>query len=249
MAQHARLSASAAHRWMLCPASIKRSEGIPDKGSPYAQLGTMAHSVAAYCLRKGLNADAILDEFAEEVQFYLDYVRSQWDGPLDRAAIEVDLTPALRRIDRDAGGMADFVRYRPTTRELLVTDLKFGSGVTVEAKGNKQLRVYALGALLTMGVHPETVRAVICQPRIDDKEHRIKEDAFSAIELLDFAGDISLAAAQSRLDNPPVVGGEEQCRWCPANRTCDQSVRYTPRKPVGAMAAAEDFPVVRESVI
>ena len=50
MAVHAKLSPSSAVRWMACPGSVARSEGIPDKGSEYADEGTAAHFLAAHCL-------------------------------------------------------------------------------------------------------------------------------------------------------------------------------------------------------
>ena len=47
---HARLSASAAERWMHCPGSITLTERLqlPNTGSVYADEGTMAHSVAEW---------------------------------------------------------------------------------------------------------------------------------------------------------------------------------------------------------
>ena len=48
---HARLSASGAKRWMSCPPSVRLEESIPDKGSPYAEEGTFAHSLAELYLR------------------------------------------------------------------------------------------------------------------------------------------------------------------------------------------------------
>ncbi len=48
---HARLSPSAAERWMTCPGSVKLSEGREDKGSAYAAEGTAAHELAEHILR------------------------------------------------------------------------------------------------------------------------------------------------------------------------------------------------------
>lgn len=52
MGKHALLSASASHRWLNCTPSVRLSEGIPDKGSEYAQEGTDAHSLCEFKLRK-----------------------------------------------------------------------------------------------------------------------------------------------------------------------------------------------------
>lgn len=59
MGKHALLSASASHRWLNCTPSVRLSEGIPDKGSEYAQEGTDAHSLCEFKLRKLLGMPAI----------------------------------------------------------------------------------------------------------------------------------------------------------------------------------------------
>lgn len=48
---HARLSASGAHRWMACTPSVKLEEQFPDKGSEYAEEGTLAHKIAEQIIR------------------------------------------------------------------------------------------------------------------------------------------------------------------------------------------------------
>lgn len=50
MSEHAKLSPSAAHRWIPCPASVRLEAGIPDTSSPHAEEGTFAHEVAAAVL-------------------------------------------------------------------------------------------------------------------------------------------------------------------------------------------------------
>jgi hypothetical protein len=46
MGEHALLSASSAHRWMVCTKAPRLEESIEDKTSIYADEGTLAHSLA-----------------------------------------------------------------------------------------------------------------------------------------------------------------------------------------------------------
>ena len=45
---HAILSPSAAHRWMNCTAAPRLEEKAEDKGSTYAEEGTLAHAPAKW---------------------------------------------------------------------------------------------------------------------------------------------------------------------------------------------------------
>lgn len=42
---HSKLSASGAPRWQNCPGSVKLSEGLPDKSTPWSEEGTRGHEV------------------------------------------------------------------------------------------------------------------------------------------------------------------------------------------------------------
>lgn len=234
--KHARLSASAAHRWMQCPASVRLSDGLPRESSAYAELGTMAHSLASFCFRKGIRAESILDEYDDAVQMYLDFVGKG-------GAVDVDVTPGLVKLDACLGGELDHMEIQGNT--LHVTDFKFGTGVTVEVKDNPQLKLYALGALLMMNEPVQEVKISVVQPRLTDKKFRIKSDTISPIDLLDFAGEVKQAAEATRKPDAPVVPGLEQCRWCPAGkaRICTKAVRYAPHRPVAPRATADDFPI------
>ena len=52
---HSRLSPSAAHRWMLCPASVpfQKKLGIISQSSEYAAEGTAVHEIIERCLKDG----------------------------------------------------------------------------------------------------------------------------------------------------------------------------------------------------
>lgn len=230
---HARLSASAAHRWMACPGSVRLSANLPNKSSIHAATGTLAHEVAAESLNfKESPAERLGDvetidgfqitvdqEMVDGVQFYLDTIKADAKKG-DEAFVEVDLAEPLAKIDPDLGGTADHVRWRPKTQHLLVTDLKYGAGKVVEPTENKQLKLYALGALLTVDKPVKEVTVRIVQPRIEHEDGRVRDWTFPAVELLDFAADAAESASRTRDANAPLVPGETQCGFCPARHCC-----------------------------
>src|SRR6516164_9616010 len=48
---HSFLSFSSRERWRACPGSVRLSKGLPDKGSPFAAEGTVAHAVKEAVMR------------------------------------------------------------------------------------------------------------------------------------------------------------------------------------------------------
>ncbi|MGH7184782.1 MAG: DUF2800 domain-containing protein [Pseudomonadota bacterium] len=248
MAAHARLSASAADRWMHCPASVSLSAGLPRKFSIYAQYGTVLHGIAAHVARLAppFRIEAMLNLLPDEVDrepvaAYIKAIERETQRT-DGTWVEVTLK-ALKKIDQDMGGTADYIRFRPYTAELLVTDFKTGSGVDVAAEDNHQLMIYALGALLETGAKAKNVRIVVVQPRLADPEQRLKEWTFPAVRLLDFAADLRAAALATRDSDPKVVPGEQQCRFCPAGEAglCAQRVKPRKSRTVVVAAAIADF--------
>ena len=235
MSAHARLSASAAHRWLQCPPSVRTAGG--DKSSVHAANGTIAHDIAAKCLSDpslsasdfflkrgkvdGFDIECDL-EMVDAINLYVEDVAADRQKG-DESWVEMPLLQALSRIDPDLGGTADYVRYRPSTRHLLVADFKYGQGVYVDADDNEQLKIYALGAMLECGKVVTSVTVRIVQPRFEGAKP-IRESTFKAVELLDFIADVKAAADLSRDAKAPYKAGDH-CKFCPAARTCPELER------------------------
>lgn len=77
---HAKLSPSAAVRWLTCPGSIRLSADIPDTSSPAAEEGTLAHELGELALLEGVDTADVAGDYPQEmreyIQGYVDYVRS-----------------------------------------------------------------------------------------------------------------------------------------------------------------------------
>jgi len=216
---------------MNCAASPRLSEGLQRGATQYAAEGTAAHYIAAVCQKNGTTPDRwlgqtakvegfdveITQEMVDAVQDFLTYCEVTLYTPFDDVMVEVDLTPGLSTVHPKLGGHADRVTYNPNTGLLRVIDLKYGSGVFVSAVDNKQLRIYALGALLTYPtLRVENVETIIAQPRWEYEGGRFRSETFAAIDLLDFTADI-LDAVEAT-ENPAAAPnpGDKQCQWCAA---------------------------------
>ena len=250
---HARLSASSSHRWTLCPGSVSASEGVPRAGSLPAATGTVAHHVAAEYLSLVRGGSiSLLDyigrryecdgfvievdaEMLEAVKVYTDYCEGHRANARS-TAIEQDLTPALRELDPDFGGQADFVAVYDDMIE--VVDYKHGSGVAVDPEENTQLMYYAIGAYLSLNARCPKVKITVVQPRMSGEA--IKSWGTAPSRLLELAGELVDQAAMTREESPTFTAGDH-CRFCPALATCPVAAKYQD------LILSDDFDVIGTS--
>jgi hypothetical protein len=229
---HAKLSPSAAERWMTCPGSVVLSDGMPTSESEYAGEGTRAHAFAERWLLmhfaqhgatpKPTEPDEI--EIAKHVKTYIDEcVQLAVKG----AKVFVEKQVA---VNDEVWGTADFISWHPRTSTLYVRDLKYGAGVAVDVGRNVQLRIYALATLITMKLPAKVLNIGIVQPRYDHPDGIIRSVDFDAADLLDLHADVldavervacAVAAKGSKNWNDIfLVPSEKGCRWCVASPKC-----------------------------
>lgn len=234
---HALLAPSGAHKWMACPGSLRMERGLPDTAGFDAAEGTAAHELGAMCLINDMSAADLVrteikvgprlfvvdQDMARSVQIYVDTVRAMTEGGMLMVEQKVDFSDVVAV--RGSTGTADAIGLMYDAREIQVHDLKYGRGVKVEATQNKQLMLYALGALDQFGMLAEfdRLRLVIHQPRLD----HVSEWVISVPDLVAFGREAKRAAQRViyclEEDFDPASDlqpGEEQCRWCKAKPTC-----------------------------
>ncbi len=219
---------------MACPGSVALSRGQPSYDTIHSIAGTVAHGIGEQCLRKrNLDPSAWLDtteqgvtvdeNMVAAVRVYVDYCRGLMQEPDAEWWIERTFDLAALNPPAPMFGTSDFSIYKPQLRELEIVDYKNGSGVIVEAKGNKQLRYYALGVLLDIagkeGLRIETIRMTIVQPNAAHPQGSVRSDTISMLDLLDFAGDLLAAARDTTAPDAPLNPGSH-CRFCPASAVC-----------------------------
>lgn len=233
MAEHALLSASSAHRWLMCPPSAKLEQQFPDEGSAYAAEGTLAHSIAELKVRKQFVEPMGPRKFAnalkklQEDPLYQEEMLEHTDRYVDeikRIVLSYPAKPYVaveQRLDfsafvPDGFGTGDCIVIGGD--ELNVIDLKYGKGVAVEAKDNPQLRLYAVGAVLRYGMLYDirTVRTTIVQPRLNS----VSSEELPKNDLMLWAETVVKPTAVAAAEGKGGYFAGDWCRFCRARTQC-----------------------------
>lgn len=219
---------------------------MPDTAGSSAAAGTLAHAVAKLKLRKrficGVSSQkfrASMKHFGEEhARLAVEHGENAigtWTE-LERATDEY--LEAVNEIAKAYSSMpymvlekmVNFSRWVPDgfgTADVLVigddklhvVDFKFGRGVAVEAEGNPQMRLYALGALeryrLIYGV--DTVCMTIVQPRNGGVSHA---EPMAVPALLAWAETYVKPRAALAAKGEGDFAPGEWCRFCKAKAIC-----------------------------
>lgn len=243
--EHALLSASSAHRWLVCTPSARLEEQLPEKRSEYADEGTLAHEIAELKLRKyyiepmpkstftrRLNKlkkhELFQEEMLKHTDTYLEYLQSITLSFSSKPYVAVEKRVDYSTYAPEGFGTVDCLIIAENT--LYVTDFKYGKGVPVSAVDNPQMKLYALGAYKEYGfLYPiEKVKLAIVQPRLDN----ISEFELSIEELVAWGDEIKPIAQKAFNGEGEFVPGEH-CKFCRAKAQC--------RARANEFLALEDF--------
>ena len=232
--QHAKLSASSAHRWLECPPSAMATAHLPDETTVYAEEGSAAHEVAEYKIRwylgeKNLEMPSVGKSDFEEIDWHTDtyayYVADKIEAvrkSCPDAEVLVEQRLDFSNYVEGGFGTGDLVIVADDV--IQVIDFKYGKGVAVSAERNPQMMLYALGALNLYDYlyDVKTVKMAIVQPRLNS----ISEWEISVDALIKWAENTLKPAAALASKGEGDFKAGEHCRFCKLRSTCRKRAEF-----------------------
>ena len=213
------------------------NERFPDKGSPYAQEGTIAHRVCELKLKAELSVDspdwdwniqnanryvedAVEKGFCDQdmCDYADEYVNFIISRTVDYPDSDVMVEQQVDIGEYIAGcfGTADCVIAREGS--VSVIDFKYGKHVPVSATENTQLKLYALGVIAMYDAiyDFDDVELVIVQPRCGGTNSWTtkKED------LIGWAENFVRPNAKLALSGRGLCKKGDWCKFCKAKAVC-----------------------------
>jgi hypothetical protein len=228
---HAILSPSGASRWLACTPSARLEQQFPEKTSAFAEEGTLAHSLGELIIRfrlghintkkfkKDLAEIEASEHYCESMYEYCDeyatYVNEQVNS-LSNPVILLEQKLDMTEYVPEGFGTGDVVIV--SGNKLVLIDLKYGKGVPVYADNNKQLMLYALGALKEFDwMYDITeVTMIIYQPRINN----ISSFELSVDELRQWAETELRPKAELAFAGEGEYVAGNHCQFCKAKAVC-----------------------------
>lgn len=261
MAKHALLSASGAHRWLECTPSAQLELQFPQSTSEYAEEGTAAHELCELTARYWLGeiSEAEYENQRDELAKGKYYNVEMQECANDYAKFVAEKTAAARetcedaftalevRVDfskyvKDGFGTGDCIIVSDNVLEII--DFKYGKGVRVEAAGNPQMKLYALGAYLEYNTlfDIDSVRMTIFQPRLSGVQ---SSDEITVKELLEWAEKyVKPRAKLAYKGEGEFAPSEEVCKFCRAKAQCkaraDKNLKLFDEAPDVLLLTPED---------
>ena len=237
---HAMLSASGSSRWLACTKSPELESKFPNKTSDYAREGTLAHSLGELYARQytgngvpdfvkakeeiissedgkkffnvEMNEHAVA--YAALIQGKLKKLKEDCEDAFAELEVRVDFSQWVP----EGFGTCDCAIIADDLLEII--DLKYGKGHRVEAEGNTQMRLYALGALnaYSMLYDIKQIKMTIFQPRLSNG---VSSDTVTVDELLEWAEQYVKPRAQLAYTGQGEYSpSEETCKFCMAKEKC-----------------------------
>ncbi|MGG5252217.1 DUF2800 domain-containing protein [Neobacillus sp. SM06] len=226
MSDHAVLSASGSHRWLNCLPSARLELEFENNESNAAAEGTAAHALCEHKLKKALHMRSKRpvsvynsDEMEEHSDAYVEFVMEQFE--LAKQSCTDPLILIEQRLDfscyvPQGFGTGDCIIIGD--KKLHIIDFKYGMGVLVDAAGNPQMKLYALGALEIYDslYDIEEVSMTIFQPRREN----VSTWTIPVNELKDWAENELRPKAKKAYEGEGNYLPGEWCTFCRAAVKC-----------------------------
>jgi len=242
---HSLIGASSSERWFNCPGSVELIKvSPPQESSIHAERGTAAHTVVEKCLGEDkdpwdfegmefpggeLNQEDIqaVEDAIEWVEEKIEWVCNTYGNSQTKLEARFDLSDIYPGLF----GTADIVIWSDDLSYLGVFDYKHGKGVSVDVIDNKQLKYYALGAIVN--VLPDSFKVLgfsamfkhveigILQPRAYHPDGPFRTWKFDGPLINNFAQELKQKAEDTAKPRAKLKEGSH-CKWCPALAICPQ---------------------------
>lgn len=240
--KHAMLSASGAFRWLICSPSAKLESDLKeqygDQSSVYAEEGTTAHLLSETMIKHKLGKikDNVYkselrkiekdEHFNESMYDYCDeystYVVEKFNAAGKGAMIFLEQRLDMTDYIPEGFGTTDVVIICDHVLEII--DLKYGKGVPVSAEENKQMMVYALGAIKSFDwlYEMEKIKMTIYQPRLDN----ISTFEIEVDNLLRWGTEELIPKAELAFEGEGEFVAGKHCQFCKAKASCRAHMEY-----------------------
>lgn len=164
------------------------------------------------------------------------------------AFTELEVRVDFSKYVKDGFGTGDCIIVADKVLEIV--DFKYGKGVRVEATGNPQMRLYALGALLKYNTlfDIDSVRMTIFQPRLSGVQ---SSDEITVKELLEWAEKyVKPRAKLAYKGEGEFAPSEEVCKFCRAKAQCkaraDKNLKLFDEAPDAMLLTPEEAGAILE---
>jgi hypothetical protein len=227
------ITASGAATWSRCTAQphyvLANAKHIPPQSTSFSVEGVVAHKVVEYLFKstpfkvgdtvyeRGKPVGKIDGEMVKHATNFVQYC-SQFESDWSYSELNIKLF-----YNQIGNGFIDWCSFAPDVID--VADFKYGQGVSVSAKENLQMSIYARSAIKQkkIPVRPDTkVRLHIHQPRVRQGE-RLSMWEITYAELEQFTDDRVQGPANvilNRTDDLTFDPSDKTCQFCPAKTFC-----------------------------
>ncbi len=241
--EHALLGGSGAKMWLTCTPSPRLQEHYPDTSGEAALAGTLAHAISELMLRRfkkavtereytdQLNAlitkhffthgkwhDSTLYFTPSMLHYCEKYVAMVLSGLEPGGMLLIEQKVRYDQWVPHGSGTMDAGIFLFRKRVFKFYDLKYGTGVEVDAFDNYQLKIYALGVVQAFGFMGDidVFELHICQVRLDS--HSIWRISMS--DLMEWAETYVKPRALLAWNGEGETVAGRHCKFCKVNGVC-----------------------------